>query len=119
MQVGLDQLRSGSLPSLLRARRVALLAHPASVDRNLVHVSRVLEELDVRPVVIFGPEHGYGGEAQDMVGIGDARDAASSAPIISLYGSSLEDLVPKPEAVALNMRDTRSHGSRNSSVFWT
>src|SRR4051794_27376204 len=87
MQVGLDRL--ADLPSLLarlRGSRVGLLAHPASVDRGLVHIADVLERISVRPTIIFGPEHGYGGEAQDMVGVGDARDARTGAHIISLYG---------------------------------
>ena len=50
MHVGLDLLPQ--LPRLvakLRDRRVGLLAHPASVDRNLTHISQVLAKLGIRP----------------------------------------------------------------------
>src|SRR5687768_4018115 len=99
MQIGLERLRddeaiSSTLGRELTSRRVGLLAHPASVDRRLFHVSRVLAEMNIRPRVIFGPEHGYGGEAQDMVGVADATDAGTGARIVSLYGDRFEDLSP-------------------------
>ncbi|HNS99609.1 MAG TPA: DUF1343 domain-containing protein, partial [Polyangiaceae bacterium] len=100
MQIGLDRLVSMTgLIRSLRAGRVGLLAHPASVDGNLEHVSRVLRRLGIVPRRIFGPEHGYGGEAQDMVGVEHATDTISGAPIVSLYGQSYEDLVPRREQV--------------------
>lgn len=62
MQVGLDRLPAiAPLVERLRAQRVGLLAHPASVDGRLRHISEVLASLAIRPVVVFGPEHGYGG----------------------------------------------------------
>src|SRR3954470_7142264 len=73
MQVGLDRLlEQPKLVERLRGSRVGLLAHPASVDRRLRHVGDVLAELGVRPRIFFGPEHGYGGEAQDMIGVESA-----------------------------------------------
>src|SRR5262249_39222117 len=59
------------LVSLPRGLRVGVLAHPASVDARLRHISDVLEALGIRPKLFFGPEHGYGGEAQDMVGVSE------------------------------------------------
>src|SRR5436309_403568 len=95
MLVGLDRLvTSDALASLVRGARLGLLAHPASVDRNLVHAGAVLDRLGARPRVLFGPEHGYGGEAQDMIGVGDARDA-EGRPVRSLYGDRPADLEPR------------------------
>ena len=82
MDVGLDRLPH--LPSLLgrlRDARVGLLAHPASVDRRLRHAAVVLYEAGVRPAVFFGPEHGYGGEAQDMVGVASTADPITGASV--------------------------------------
>ena len=57
MLTGLDRLVvSPELAKRLRSERVALLAHPASVTRDLVHVSAVLSQLEIRPRVVFGPE---------------------------------------------------------------
>ena len=46
-------------------------SHPASVDRVYRHTSDVLAALGVHPVLLFGPEHGYGGEAQYMAPVAD------------------------------------------------
>lgn len=123
MLVGQDRLPA--LPKLvesLRQSRVALLAHPASVDSKLRHISRNLADLGVRPRIIFGPEHGYGGEAQDMVGVPDARDPRTGAKIVSLYGENFEDLIPKEEAlrdIDLLLIDLADIGSRYYTYVWT
>src|SRR5690348_801554 len=65
MQTGLDRLPSlARVLARLKSSRVGVLAHPASVDRRLSHISDVLVEVGVKPSLFFGPEHGYGGEAQ-------------------------------------------------------
>ena len=123
MQVGLDRLPSlSALIRSLRRGRVGLLAHPASVDKNLVHVSRVLAQLDIHPRRIFGPEHGYGGEAQDMIGVAHAADPTSGAPIVSLYGQAFEDLSPRREHLAdldILLVDLSDVGSRYYTFVWT
>lgn len=123
MLVGLDRLPTlSSLVDRLKRARVGLLAHPASVDRRLVHASRVLRELGITPARLFGPEHGYGGEAQDMVGVPGAVDAATGAPIVSLYGDAFEDLSPRPEHLAgldVLVVDLADVGSRYYTFVWT
>jgi uncharacterized protein YbbC (DUF1343 family) len=122
MQVGLDRLPAiAPLVERLRAERVGLLAHPASVDGRLRHISEVLAALAIRPVVIFGPEHGYGGEAQDMVGVADAHDVEGTI-VRSLYGDQLDDLVPKDEDLAridTLLVDMQDVGSRYYTFVWT
>jgi uncharacterized protein YbbC (DUF1343 family) len=122
VRTGLDRLAThANLGAELRAARVGLLAHPASVDRRLVHVRRVLDALGVKPVIVFGPEHGYGGEAQDMVGVADARDAFGT-PVRSLYGVRFEDLSPRAEdlsGIDLLLVDLQDVGSRYYTFVWT
>jgi uncharacterized protein YbbC (DUF1343 family) len=122
VRTGLDRLATHpNLGAELRAARVGLLAHPASVDRRLVHVRRVLDALEVKPVIVFGPEHGYGGEAQDMVGVADARDAFGT-PVRSLYGERFEDLSPRAEdlsGIDLLLVDLQDVGSRYYTFVWT
>jgi uncharacterized protein YbbC (DUF1343 family) len=122
VRTGLDRLATHpKLGAELRAARVGLLAHPASVDRRLVHVRRVLDALGVRVVVVFGPEHGYGGEAQDMVGVADARDAFGT-PVRSLYGASFDDASPRAEdlaAIDLLLVDLQDIGARYYTFVWT
>src|SRR5579862_7347424 len=125
MRTGLDRLATDSrlapIVADLRKARVGLLAHPASVDRRLVHIRRVLDAIGVDVALVFGPEHGYGGEAQDMVGVSDARDAFGT-PIRSLYGANYEDLIPRPEdlaAIDVLVIDLQDIGSRYYTFVWT
>lgn len=106
----------------MRGARAGVLAHPASVSRELVHIADILESLAIRPALLFGPEHGYGGEAQDMIGVPSATDARSGAPIISLYGDQFDDLSPSPEHLAsidLLVIDLADIGSRYYTFVWT
>src|ERR1700689_3397705 len=112
MRTGLDRLATHpTLGAELRASRVGLLAHPR----------HVLDALGVKVRIVFGPEHGYGGEAQDMVGVADARDALG-APIRSLYGERFEDLSPRPEdlvGIDVLVVDLQDVGSRYYTFVWT
>ena len=121
---GLDRLSSD--PSLaplvaeLRSARVALLAHPASVTRKLVHALEVLRGLGIVPRILFGPEHGWAGHAQDMIGVGDATDAG--ARVVSLYGERFEDLSPRREhleGIDVVVIDLQDVGSRYYTFVWT
>lgn len=123
METGLDRLPK--LPALLArlsSGNVGLLAHPASVNRDLTHVSEVLHGLGITPRVFFGPEHGYGGEAQDMASVASAKDRRTGAPVISLYGPSFNDLAPTPEhlrALSALVVDLADVGSRYYTFVWT
>jgi uncharacterized protein YbbC (DUF1343 family) len=124
LDTGLDRLvGSSALQAKLGGARarIGLLAHPASVDRRLVHISDILAELGVKPALIFGPEHGYGGEAQDMIGVDDAKDERG-IPIKSLYGTSYGDLIPKESDVKgldLVLVDLQDIGTRYYTFQWT
>ncbi len=89
MKVGLERLiEETALRSALRGRRVALLAHPASVTSTLTHALDAIAELgDVRLTAAFGPQHGLRGDKQDnMVESPDFQDAVHGIPVFSLYG---------------------------------
>lgn len=122
MHVGLDRLPELPLLRRLRAARLGVLAHPASVDRDLVHIGDVLDRLGVRPRVFFGPEHGYGGEAQDMASVESAVDPRTGARIVSLYGDRLEDLCPSAGDLAeieVLLVDLADVGARYYTFIWT
>ena len=97
---GKDQLRTGAeqtekyLP-ILKGKRVALLANPTSIIGK-THVVDSLKALGVMIVKVFGPEHGFRGNASAGARVADETDAATGIPIISLYGAknkpSKEDL---------------------------
>ena len=89
MKFGIDRLCADpALRRVLRGRRVALLAHPASVTADLTHSLDALAALgDVRLTAAFGPQHGLRGDKQDnMVESPDYNDPRLGIPVFSLYG---------------------------------
>jgi uncharacterized protein YbbC (DUF1343 family) len=89
VKFGIDRLlEDPELRRPLRGRRVALLAHPASVTRNLTHALDALAGLeDIDLTAAFGPQHGLRGDKQDnMVESEDFRDRVHGIPVFSLYG---------------------------------
>jgi uncharacterized protein YbbC (DUF1343 family) len=112
VRTGLDVLRaSGWRP--LRGRRVGLVCHPASVDSQLRHATELFAAApNVQLVALFGPEHGFLGVAQDLIGVGDAT--AGALRVHSLYGASVESLRPTAEqlrgldALVIDLQDIGS-----------
>ncbi len=89
IQFGIDRLLADpALRRPLAGKRVALLAHPASVTANLTHSLDALAALpDLRLSAAFGPQHGLRGDKQDnMVESPDFRDPQHGIPVFSLYG---------------------------------
>ncbi len=88
MKFGIDRLLADpALRAPLEGRRVALLAHPASVTENLAHSLDALVAAGVNVTAAFGPQHGLRGDKQDnMVESEDFTDPAHGIPVFSLYG---------------------------------
>jgi uncharacterized protein YbbC (DUF1343 family) len=89
MKFGIDRLLADpALRAPLKGRRVAVVAHPASVTRDLTHSLDALAALgDVRLSAAFGPQHGMRGDKQDnMMESPDFTDPVLGIPVFSLYG---------------------------------
>src|SRR3984893_2648476 len=89
MKFGIDRLVADpALRAPLAGRRVALLAHPASVTADLIHSLDALAACgDVKLTAAFGPQHGLRGDKQDnMIESPDLIDPAHGIPVFSLYG---------------------------------
>jgi uncharacterized protein YbbC (DUF1343 family) len=89
VRFGLDRLlEERELRTPLAGRRVALLAHPASVTRDLCHSLDAVAALgDIRLSAAFGPQHGLRGDKQDnMIESPDYADPVHGVPVFSLYG---------------------------------
>ncbi|HEV8547899.1 MAG TPA: DUF1343 domain-containing protein [Polyangiaceae bacterium] len=128
MLSGVDQLLVGSLSSLrrrVRSARVGALTHAASLDRRGRHLLDVLDELGVSARLLFAPEHGLEADAQAEVPVPTSADAEAESrrpPVISLYGKTREELVPRPEDLAeidLLVIDLADVGSRYYTYVWT
>ena len=89
MKCGLDRfLADPKLRKPLAGKRVALLAHPASVNADLVHsLDALASRKDIKLTAAFGPQHGLRGDKQDnMVESADFHDPVHGIPVFSLYG---------------------------------
>ncbi|HSN63324.1 MAG TPA: DUF1343 domain-containing protein [Azonexus sp.] len=103
IQFGIDRLLADpALRAPLASRRVALLAHPASVTADLTHSLDALATLpDLKLTAAFGPQHGLRGDKQDnMVESPDFRDPQHGIPVFSLYGE-----VRRPTAAMMDSFD--------------
>lgn len=95
-----EEIRTGAeqtnlyLP-LLKDKRVAVLANQTSIIGKS-HLVDSLQKLGINIVKVFGPEHGFRGDASAGAHVGNAIDESTGIPIISLYGKknkpSKEDL---------------------------
>jgi uncharacterized protein YbbC (DUF1343 family) len=100
---GIDRLLADpDLRRPLAGRRVALLAHPASVTADLTHsLDALAARPDIRLTAAFGPQHGLKGDKQDnMVESADFIDPQYGIPIFSLYGE-----VRRPTAAMMDSFD--------------
>ncbi len=85
---GIDRLLADpALRAPLAGKRVALLAHPASVTADLTHSLDALIAAGVNITAMFGPQHGVRGDLQDnMMESPDFTDPVYNVPVFSLYG---------------------------------
>ncbi len=100
---GIDRLLAD--PELLRpleGKRVAILAHPASVTRDLTQSVDALAAAGLKLTAAFGPQHGLRGDKQDnMVESDDFTDPVHGIPVFSLYGE-----VRRPTGQSMGTFDT-------------
>ena len=71
---------------LLNGKRVAIMANPTTVIGN-THLVDSLQKRGVNIVKVFGPEHGFRGNASAGVHVADETDPITGIPVISLYGA--------------------------------
>src|SRR5215469_15645137 len=99
---GIDRLLAEpELRRPLEGKRVALLAHPASVTKDLTHSLDALVAAGLNVSAVFGPQHGVRGDLQDnMMESPDFTDPTYGIPVFSLYGE-----VRRPTAAMMDTAD--------------
>ncbi len=114
MKFGIDRLlEDGTLRAQLDGRRVALLAHPASVTRDLTHSLDALAASGIKPSAAFGPQHGLRGDKQDnMIESPTFHDPVHGIPIFSLYGEVRRPTSAMMEAFDVLLVDLQDLGCR-------
>jgi uncharacterized protein YbbC (DUF1343 family) len=115
MKFGIDRLISEpALGKPLAGRRVALLAHPASVTSGITHSLDAIAALpDVKLTAAFGPQHGLRGDKQDnMIESPDFNDPALGIPVFSLYGTVRRPTAAMMETFDVLLVDLQDVGCR-------
>lgn len=111
MKFGLDRLLADpALRAPLAGKRIALLAHPASVTADLTHSLDALAACpDLTLTAAFGPQHGLRGDKQDnMVESPDFHDPTLGIPVFSLYGEvrrPTDDSMPSFDVLLVDLQD--------------
>ncbi len=82
--------------SYLKGKRIGMVVNPTSIIGNTSSVDS-LKSLRINIVKVFGPEHGFRGEASNGAKVGNSIDLKTGIPIISLYGKHNK---PTPEDLA-------------------
>lgn len=115
MKFGIDRLLAEpALRKPLAGKRVALIAHPASVTADLTHSLDALASCDdIRLTAAFGPQHGLKGDKQDnMVETADEVDRQYGIPVFSLYGEVRRPTAAMMETADIFLFDLQDLGCR-------
>ena len=110
IQFGIDRLLGDrKLLAELEGRRVALLAHPASMTADFEHSLDALRAARVNITAAFGPQHGLRGDKQDnMIESPDFRDPVHGIPVFSLYGTvrrPTEEMLAHFDVLLVDLQD--------------
>lgn len=116
VRTGLDHLVADEFRRL-QGLRVGLLAHQPSVDAQLRPAWITMRDAGVNIRALFGPEHGFGGAAQDMehVSAPERLEGFDDVPVYSLYGTDETSLRPTPaqlEGLDVLVVDLQDVGAR-------
>jgi uncharacterized protein YbbC (DUF1343 family) len=95
----------------LKGKRVAILANQTSII-NKTHLVDSLKSLGINIVKVFGPEHGFRGNASAGMEIADDTDIATGIPVISLYGKKNKPTKADLANVDLMIYDLQDVGCR-------
>lgn len=119
VMLGIDVLDKGNYEAV-RGKRIGLVAHPASVNRNftstvsLLHLSKVC-----KLAALFGPEHGVFGDVYAGDQIVDRTDPRTGLPAYSLYGSNRKPTKAMLEGLDALVFDLQDIGARSYTYIST
>lgn len=99
------------LTQKLKNKRVALVVnHTAVIGKT--HLADTLKSLGINIIRIFGPEHGFRGEAADGEHVNDSVDVKSGIPIVSLYGKNRKPTSQHLSDIDIVVFDIQDVGAR-------
>lgn len=84
-----NEILIGSMPDLLRGRKVGLITNYTGVNRQLISTVEVFyQHPEIDLVALYGPEHGIRGEVQAGEKITSYTDPETGLMVHSLYGET-------------------------------
>jgi uncharacterized protein YbbC (DUF1343 family) len=113
---GVKEIKTGAdqtakyLP-YLKGKKVAIVSNQTSVIGK-THLVDSLKKLGVNIVSVFGPEHGFRGNASAGTKVQDEVDSATGIQIISLYGPRRKPRKEDMAAIDLMLYDVQDVGCR-------
>ena len=119
VRTGLGALLSGARPDL-RAARLGLIAHPASVTEDFTASADALKAAGYDLRALFGPQHGMRGEKQDnMIESEPYLDLRLGIPVHSLYGEVRKPTAEMLAGLDAMLFDLQDVGVRVYTFVWT
>jgi uncharacterized protein YbbC (DUF1343 family) len=109
VSVGAEQLNQ--LLPMLKGKRVGLVVNNTSLVRK-THLADTLVACKVQVKRIFGPEHGFRGDAADGEHVTDEIDSKTSVPVVSLYGKNYKATPDQVKDLDILIFDIQDVGAR-------
>ncbi|GAB3994901.1 DUF1343 domain-containing protein [Spirosoma daeguense] len=103
--------RTDQYVSFLKGKRVAMVVNPTSIIGDKPSVDSLIQ-LGVQIVKVFGPEHGFRGNASNGTKVDDSVDPKTGIPIISLYGKNRKPSAQQLADVDVVIYDIQDVGAR-------
>lgn len=97
--------------SYLKGKRIGILANPTTIIGKR-HLVDSLLSAGINVVKVFGPEHGFRGNASAGDHVKDEKDAATGLKIISLYGAKRKPSKEDMADIDLMIFDIQDVGCR-------
>jgi uncharacterized protein YbbC (DUF1343 family) len=95
----------------LKGKRIGIVANQSSIIGHKSSVDSLLS-LGINIVKVFGPEHGFRGNASNGAAVGDEKDAKTGILIISLYGKNQKPTKEQLADIDLMIFDIQDVGCR-------
>jgi uncharacterized protein YbbC (DUF1343 family) len=105
----------------LRGKRVGIVANPASIDQQFVHVvDRLAGASGVTLGAIFGPQHGFNADLQEnMIESPHAESRAHRVKVYSLYSETREPTLEMLDGLDVLVVDLQDVGTRIYTFIYT
>lgn len=95
----------------LKGKKVGMVVNPTSIIGKTPSVDS-LKALGVDIVRIFGPEHGFRGDASAGVKVDDSVDPKTGIEVVSLYGKNIKPTKEQFQGIDLMIFDIQDVGAR-------